>query len=128
MSVNADSQRTHPHCLRLSPIVYDTPPYTAHPLTAPSRHPHPLYTHPPKVYENLVTQLEVAPADGAAADAAASQQKPEDQKPRGGPVADLPADQQALAWIQYMRFLRRVDVQASRRVSHGVLTQNESDY
>jgi hypothetical protein len=92
----------------------------------------------------LVTQLEPAPAaaaaaaapDGTAAAAPAAaagadgpkagaeaggaahgqQQKSEDQQPRGGPVADLPEDQQALAWIQYMRYLRRHDVAASRRV------------
>jgi hypothetical protein len=88
-----------------------------------------------QVYEGLVTQLEPPPAapsppaadgapaagaDGGAAGAAGGgegqQRKAEEAAPRGGPVADLPEDQRALAWIQYMRFLRRRDVAAARRV------------
>jgi hypothetical protein len=61
-----------------------------------------------------------APAapDAAVQPAAAASQKGEggEKKPRGGPLVELPEDQQGLAWIQYMRFLRRNDVGASRRV------------
>ena len=38
-------------------------------------------------------------------------------EPAGGPIADLPSDQAALVWIQYMRFSRRSEsVLASRKV------------
>lgn len=37
--------------------------------------------------------------------------------PAGGPIADLPSDQAALVWIQYMRFSRRCEsLNASRKV------------
>lgn len=81
------------------------------------------------MYENLVKQLEPPPAavqqqPNGTADPAALQ-------PAGGPIADLPADQAALVWIQYMRFARRESVTASRRVSaadHNYCGVLESPY
>ncbi|WIA36938.1 hypothetical protein OEZ86_008179 [Tetradesmus obliquus] len=74
-----------------------------------------------EVYESLVKQLE--PPPGAAqqqqqqqpngADPAAPPAPPE---PAGGPIAALPPDQHALAWIQYMRFCRRESLLASRKM------------
>lgn len=73
-----------------------------------------------QVYEGMVKQLEVLPAaiqqqqQLLAADPTAVLPPLE---PAGGPIADLPADQAALVWIQYMRFSRRSEsVKESRRV------------
>jgi len=73
-----------------------------------------------QVYEGMVKQLEVLPAaiqqqqQLLAADPTAVLPPLE---PAGGPIAELPADQAALVWIQYMRFSRRSEsVKESRRV------------
>jgi hypothetical protein len=82
-----------------------------------------------QVYESLVKQLE--PPPGAVqqqqqqpngADPAAPPPPPE---PAGGPIADLPPDQHALAWIQYMRFCRRQSLLASRKVREAVLIADD---
>lgn len=73
-----------------------------------------------QVYEGMVQQLEVSPValqqrqQALAANPAAVLPPLE---PAGGPIADLPSDQAALVWIQYMRFSRRSEsVTASRKV------------
>lgn len=73
-----------------------------------------------QVYDEMVKQLEVSPAavqqqqQLLAADPAAVLPPLE---PAGGPIAQLPPDQAALVWIQYMRFSRRSEsVTASRKV------------
>jgi hypothetical protein len=73
----------------------------------------------------MAQQLEVSPAalqqqkEALAANPAAALPPVE---PAGGPIADLPSDQAALVWIQYMRFSRRSEsVLASRKVCAAVL-------
>jgi hypothetical protein len=73
-----------------------------------------------QVYEGMVQQLEVNPVsirqqqEALAANPAAALPP---LQPTGGPIADLPTDQAALVWIQYMRFSRRSEsVTASRKV------------
>ena len=68
-------------------------------------------------------QQQQQPADGAPQQAQQQQaqqqqqqQQPQQQPPKGGPLMALPEEQRALAWVQYMRFLRRADVAAARRV------------
>jgi hypothetical protein len=74
----------------------------------------------PQVYEDMVKQLEVSPLalrqaqEALAANPGALLPA---LAPAGGPIADLPSDQAALVWIQYMRFSRRSEsVNASRKV------------
>jgi hypothetical protein len=73
-----------------------------------------------QVYEGMVQQLEVNPVsirqqqEALAANPAAVLPP---LGPAGGPIAELPSDQAALVWIQYMRFSRRSEsVTASRKV------------
>ena len=76
--------------------------------------------HHPQVYEDMVKQLEASPVairqhQEALAANPGAQLPP--LEPAGGPIADLPSDQAALVWIQYMRFSRRSEsVNASRKV------------
>jgi hypothetical protein len=64
-----------------------------------------------QVYEGLVSQLE-PPKDP---------QQQQQQLSSSREVANLPPDQQALVWIQYMRFCRRGEsLTACRRVSGGL--------
>lgn len=74
----------------------------------------------------MVQQLEVNPAsirqqqEALAANPAAVLPP---LAPAGGPMADLPSDQAALVWIQYMRFSRRSEsVTASRKVRSRIHT------
>lgn len=82
-----------------------------------------------QVYENLVKQLEPQPE-------AVQQQQQQQQpngvadpatlQPAGGPIADLPSDQHALVWIQYLRFARRESVTSSRRVSLSLYRREDA--
>jgi hypothetical protein len=86
-------------------------------------------SHPDATSNGVAAAGAAAAAGGAPppppADGQPQQQDEEQQQqqrhPKGGPLAALPPDQQALAWIQYMRFAQRSEsVMAMRKVGGWV--------